>query len=112
MERPPASVEKLYTATTALEEMGASARLATTVYGVGNMAPCDVAAVIEDECQRQQSALLAWMDGDVDDRDIGARGATTRFAQHGIGDVHLTWENEALREVAANRTNLNSFIPR
>jgi len=37
--RPPASVEKLYTATTALEEMGASARLATTVYGVGNMAP-------------------------------------------------------------------------
>jgi D-alanyl-D-alanine carboxypeptidase/D-alanyl-D-alanine-endopeptidase (penicillin-binding protein 4) len=37
--RPPASVEKLYTATTALEEMGASARVATTVYGVGNMAP-------------------------------------------------------------------------
>ncbi len=37
--RPPASVEKLYTATTALEEMGASARLATTVYGVGHMAP-------------------------------------------------------------------------
>ena len=37
--RPPASVEKLYTATTALEEMGASARLATTVYGVGRMAP-------------------------------------------------------------------------
>jgi D-alanyl-D-alanine carboxypeptidase/D-alanyl-D-alanine-endopeptidase (penicillin-binding protein 4) len=37
--RPPASVEKLYTATTALEEMGASARLATTVYGVGHLAP-------------------------------------------------------------------------
>jgi serine-type D-Ala-D-Ala carboxypeptidase/endopeptidase (penicillin-binding protein 4) len=37
--RPPASVEKLYTATTALEEMGASARLATTVLGVGHMAP-------------------------------------------------------------------------
>jgi D-alanyl-D-alanine carboxypeptidase/D-alanyl-D-alanine-endopeptidase (penicillin-binding protein 4) len=37
--RPPASVEKLYTATTALEEMGASTRLATTVYGVGHMAP-------------------------------------------------------------------------
>jgi serine-type D-Ala-D-Ala carboxypeptidase/endopeptidase (penicillin-binding protein 4) len=37
--RPPASVEKLYTATTALEEMGASTRLATTVLGVGHMAP-------------------------------------------------------------------------
>jgi serine-type D-Ala-D-Ala carboxypeptidase/endopeptidase (penicillin-binding protein 4) len=37
--RPPASVEKLYTATTALEDFGASARLATTVYGVGHLAP-------------------------------------------------------------------------
>jgi D-alanyl-D-alanine carboxypeptidase/D-alanyl-D-alanine-endopeptidase (penicillin-binding protein 4) len=37
--RPPASVEKLYTATTALEEMGPTARLDTTVYGVGHMAP-------------------------------------------------------------------------
>jgi len=37
--RPPASVEKLYTATTALDLMGASARLATTVYGVGHLAP-------------------------------------------------------------------------
>jgi D-alanyl-D-alanine carboxypeptidase/D-alanyl-D-alanine-endopeptidase (penicillin-binding protein 4) len=37
--RPPASVEKLYTATTALDLMGASTRLATTVSGVGHMAP-------------------------------------------------------------------------
>jgi D-alanyl-D-alanine carboxypeptidase/D-alanyl-D-alanine-endopeptidase (penicillin-binding protein 4) len=37
--RPPASVEKLYTATTALALMGATARLDTTVYGVGHMAP-------------------------------------------------------------------------
>src|SRR5690606_32946099 len=27
--------------------------------------------------------------------DSGARGATKTFAQKGIGDVHLTWENEA-----------------
>jgi sulfate/thiosulfate transport system substrate-binding protein len=27
--------------------------------------------------------------------DTGARGATTTFAQRGIGDVLLTWENEA-----------------
>jgi len=37
--RPPASVEKLYTATTALALMGPTARLDTTVYGVGHMAP-------------------------------------------------------------------------
>jgi D-alanyl-D-alanine carboxypeptidase/D-alanyl-D-alanine-endopeptidase (penicillin-binding protein 4) len=36
--RPPASVEKLYTATTALAQMGATARLSTTVFGVGHMA--------------------------------------------------------------------------
>jgi D-alanyl-D-alanine carboxypeptidase/D-alanyl-D-alanine-endopeptidase (penicillin-binding protein 4) len=37
--RPPASVEKLYTATTALERFGAEARLSTTVFGVGHLAP-------------------------------------------------------------------------
>jgi serine-type D-Ala-D-Ala carboxypeptidase/endopeptidase (penicillin-binding protein 4) len=37
--RPPASVEKLYTATTALERMGPTARLNTTVYGTGKLGP-------------------------------------------------------------------------
>jgi D-alanyl-D-alanine carboxypeptidase/D-alanyl-D-alanine-endopeptidase (penicillin-binding protein 4) len=37
--RPPASVEKLYTATTTLERMGPTARLSTTVYGAGRLAP-------------------------------------------------------------------------
>ena len=31
--------------------------------------------------------------------DSGARGATTTFAERGIGDVLLTWENEALLAV-------------
>jgi D-alanyl-D-alanine carboxypeptidase/D-alanyl-D-alanine-endopeptidase (penicillin-binding protein 4) len=35
---PPASVEKLYTAITALERMGPTARLETTVFGVGHLA--------------------------------------------------------------------------
>lgn len=38
--------------------------------------------------------------------DSGARGATTTFAERGIGDVLLTWENEALlatRELGADR---------
>lgn len=37
--RPPASVEKLYTATTLLARMGPTGRLSTTVYGVGRLAP-------------------------------------------------------------------------
>lgn len=37
--RPPASVEKLYTATTALSLLGSSARLSTGVLGVGRLAP-------------------------------------------------------------------------
>jgi D-alanyl-D-alanine carboxypeptidase/D-alanyl-D-alanine-endopeptidase (penicillin-binding protein 4) len=36
--RPPASVEKLYTATTALERLGPSARLSTAVLGTGTLA--------------------------------------------------------------------------
>lgn len=36
-QRPPASVEKLYTATTALERMGPDARLETTVLGSGRL---------------------------------------------------------------------------
>ena len=38
--------------------------------------------------------------------DAGARGATTTFAERGMGDVLLTWENEAilaLRELGADR---------
>ncbi|HEY2398442.1 MAG TPA: D-alanyl-D-alanine carboxypeptidase, partial [Solirubrobacteraceae bacterium] len=37
--RPPASVEKLYTATTALARFGPQARLTTTVSGIGHLAP-------------------------------------------------------------------------
>ncbi len=38
--------------------------------------------------------------------DSGARGATTTFAERGLGDVMLTWENEAIlatRELGADR---------
>jgi sulfate/thiosulfate-binding protein len=35
--------------------------------------------------------------------DQGARGSAVTFAAEKIGDVHLAWENEALREVAENK---------
>jgi sulfate/thiosulfate transport system substrate-binding protein len=40
-------------------------------------------------------AYLAKLYGNVPVLDSGARAATTTFAQRGIGDVLLTWENEA-----------------
>lgn len=43
--------------------------------------------------------------------DQGARGATTSFTTQKIGDVHLTWENEAIREVAAAPGELQLVYP-
>ena len=43
--------------------------------------------------------------------DTGARGATTTFAQKEIGDVHLTWENEAHLEVQEAKGALEVVYP-
>ena len=43
--------------------------------------------------------------------DAGARGAATTFAVQEIGDVQLTWENEALREVADSHGKLEIVYP-
>lgn len=43
--------------------------------------------------------------------DTAARAATTTFAQRKIGDVHLTWENEAYLEVAEAKGALEIVYP-
>jgi sulfate transport system substrate-binding protein len=43
--------------------------------------------------------------------DTGARSSTTTFAQKHIGDVHLTWENEAHLEVAEANGALELVYP-
>jgi sulfate/thiosulfate transport system substrate-binding protein len=43
--------------------------------------------------------------------DNGARGSTTTFAQKKIGDVHLTWENEAHLEVGEAPSELEIVYP-
>jgi sulfate/thiosulfate-binding protein len=43
--------------------------------------------------------------------DAGARGSATTFAVAHVGDVHLTWENEAIREVAADKGDLEIVYP-
>jgi sulfate/thiosulfate transport system substrate-binding protein len=42
----------------------------------------------------------------------GARGAATAFAIEKLGDVHLTWENEALREVSESKGDLELVYPK
>lgn len=49
--------------------------------------------------------------GHVAAADQGARGAATTFTVQKVGDVHLTWENEALREVAAAPNELQIVYP-
>ena len=51
-------------------------------------------------------AFVAALFRNVPVLDSGARGSTTTFAQRGIGDVLLSWENEAylaLKELGADR---------
>jgi sulfate/thiosulfate transport system substrate-binding protein len=43
--------------------------------------------------------------------DTGARGAATTFAAAEMGDVHLTWEHEALREVQESKGDLQIVYP-
>jgi sulfate transport system substrate-binding protein len=43
--------------------------------------------------------------------DTAARGSTITFAQRNIGDVHLTWENEAHLEVEEARGSLEIVYP-
>jgi sulfate transport system substrate-binding protein len=44
--------------------------------------------------------------------DAGARGATATFSQKKIGDVHLTWENEAYLEVEEAGGDLEIVYPK
>jgi len=42
---------------------------------------------------------------------VGARDSTTTFSFGKEGDVHLTWENEAIREVAESQGDLQIVYP-
>lgn len=43
--------------------------------------------------------------------DVGARGSTNTFTKKGLGDVHLTWENEAHLEVRESNGELELIYP-
>ncbi len=54
------------------------------------------AAPGQAQAQAKAQAFVAKIFDNVPVLDTGARGATTTFVERGIGDVLLTWENEAL----------------
>jgi len=61
--------------------------------------------------EAEASAFLKELFGHVVVLGDGARNATNSFAQDEIGDVHLTWENEALLETADSDGKLELVYP-
>jgi len=53
-----------------------------------------------DKAQGEAEAFVRDLYRHVPVQDTGARAATNTFAQRGIGDVLLSWENEALLSIA------------
>ncbi|MCC7204525.1 MAG: sulfate ABC transporter substrate-binding protein [Phycisphaeraceae bacterium] len=64
------------------------------------------------KAQGEARGFVADLYGHVPGLDSGARGATTTFAQRGIGDVLITWENEAhLALRAFGEENFEIVVP-
>lgn len=61
--------------------------------------------------EEQAREFVSRVYGRVPVLDAAARGSTMTFAQKAIGDVHLTWENEAHLEVREARGELEIVYP-
>jgi sulfate transport system substrate-binding protein len=69
------------------------------------------AMVTSGGTETEARAFLVALYRHVQDMNAGARGAAINFALQDIGDVHLTWENEAIREVAESNGKLQIVYP-
>jgi len=67
--------------------------------------------VVRGGTEEQAKELITKLYKQTPVLDSGARGSTTTFAQKKIGDVHLTWENEAYPEVADSNGELEIVYP-
>ena len=61
--------------------------------------------------EAEAEAFVGKLYGNVLVLDTGARGSTVTFAQRNLGDVHLTWENEAHLEVEESKGALEIVYP-
>ena len=66
---------------------------------------------LKNRSDAEARAYVAKLYRQVPVLDTGARGSTTTFAQKGIGDVHLTWENEAHLEIAEKPGEMEIVYP-
>jgi sulfate/thiosulfate transport system substrate-binding protein len=69
------------------------------------------AIVTRGGSETQARAYLKSFYAHVPVMDAGARGAAMTFSAQEIGDVQLTWENEAIREVADSDGRLQVVYP-
>lgn len=69
------------------------------------------AAIRRGDSEDDARAYLKALYQHVPVLDSGARGSANTFALENIGDVHLTWEDEALREVAESKGDLEIVHP-
>ena len=67
--------------------------------------------ILKGGTEEQARDFVAKLYRQVPVLDTGARGSTITFAQKGIGDVHLTWENEARLEVEESKGELEVVFP-
>lgn len=67
--------------------------------------------VLRDGSEADARELLRKLYLQVPVLDTGARGATTTFAQKGIGDVHLAMESEAYLEVQESKGAVEIVYP-
>jgi len=69
------------------------------------------AVITRGGTESQARSFLRALYQHVPELDEAARAAAITFATREIGDVHLTWENEALREVAGSNGKLQIVYP-
>jgi len=68
--------------------------------------------ILNGGSEKKAQAFVNKLYSQVPVLDSAARAATTTFAQKGIGDVHLTWENEAYLEVKEAGGDLEIVYPK
>ena len=67
--------------------------------------------MLRDGSEKEATDFVTSLYRHVPVLDSGARAATTTFAQKKIGDVHLTWENEAYFEMREAKGELDIVYP-
>lgn len=81
-------------------------------WGYALMREGQATATPSREAEAKAQQFVSALFGNVPVLDSGARGATTTFVQRGLGDVLITWENEAyLAQKELDKEGLEIVVP-